>query len=869
MSDERHPLAPYLYLLSAAVIWGASPIIMKLLMGASMPATVAALRLAGQMPPSTVVAVRYLLATLGLAPFAIPIVLRARPSADVRDWLELLGVGVLGSGVGALLFVYAVKLGSPGIVNALSKSQPIFVVLLALLLLRERITSLRVVLIGIMLGASVLIVAGELSVAGREAGLGPRLLGDLLALLAGLSWALAVILGKSALRRFPPEFVAFSRLGVGAVVNSAFAFSFVRGFSFQSLNPTQWALLLALGLICGSFALVLYYRGLQRVEAHVAGSLGLVESVITIILAVSILREPLNALHVAGISLLLFGAYLIVGRAAQAPAAVFDEGGPALGYEDAQAFGRRPPRAERGPLAALLPREIEAFPGIRAEAPVGAEPPFGLRLKITSLCVGLVVAIMCVSSSLIVRHTYGLIRRDITLTMATLTDQIGQLSVVASPPSWQTYRQYLQRLVNRRIVGEDYDIRPVFIIVRDENDVVQAFAFNSREYRLVDTVTGEPYSARHPAAALGLLQRAQKDELKAFDIRLSKAVYGNPPQRIVDVGFRQSISHLTLNRLATINGAIGLAFALLGLFLSAKLAGHLTHPIETLTAAMERVGAGDLEQEVDIRTSDELAMMGGRFNQMVVGLRERAFLKAALTRYVSVQVAEKMLAEGTWLFAPEEREVTVMFSDIRGFTPLSERLSPGEVFDLLNEHFGVMVDIIFAHGGTLDKFIGDCIMAVWGSPQVIPDHALRAVRAGVAMQQALAEVNARRLAAGQQEVRMGVGINTGMCFAGSLGALSEDVRRLEYAVIGDDVNLAQRIESQTAPMQVLISQSTYEEVKEHVLAEPLPPIVAKGKREPVIVYRVLGLRSSAAPGSQEPSWAARAPAAASLAREDL
>ncbi|MFQ6130912.1 MAG: EamA family transporter [Armatimonadota bacterium] len=863
MSDERSPLGPYLFLLSAALIWGASPIIMKLLVAPS------GLVSAGQIPPSAVVAIRYVLATVGLAPFAIPIVLRARPSADLRAWLQLIGVGVLGSGVGALLFIYAVKLGSPGIVNALSKSQPIFVVFLSLFLLRERITSLHGILIALMLGASLLIGAGELSVtaptdaAGQSSGshANTRLLGDLLALLAGLSWALAVILGKSALQRFPPEFVAFSRLGVGAAVSSIVSFSFIRDFSFHALNPAQWSLLMALGLICGSFALVLYYRGLRQVQAHVAGSLGLVESVITIVLAVAILSEPLNALHVAGISLLLFGAYLIVSRAGQAPAAVFEEGGPALGYGATRVLDRRQPEPERRPLAALLSREVRPEPAV-------GEPPFGLRLKITSLCVGLIVAIMCVSSSLTIRHTYDLIQRDVRLTMATLSDHIGELSVVPSPPQWRTYRQYLERLVNSEIAGEDYDIQPVFIAVRDENGVVQAFALNSADYELVDPETRELYDARDPAAARRLLEMAEGGELEA-DIRLSTVRYGRPPRRTVDVGFRQSISQRTINRLATINGAIALGFTLVGLFLSAQLAGHLSKPIETLTEAMERVGAGDLRQEVDIRTSDELAMMGGRFNQMVVGLRERAFLKAALTRYVSVQVAEKMMEEGTWLFTPEEREVTVMFSDIRGFTPLSEKLSPGEVFDLLNEHFGVMVDVIFAHGGTLDKFMGDCIMAVWGSPQVAEDHAIRAVRAGVQMQEMLSEVNAARVAAGKPEIRMGVGINTGRCYAGSLGAVGEEVRRLEYAIIGDDVNLAQRIESQTGPTQVLISQSTYEEVKEYVLAEPLPPISAKGKSEPVVVYRVTGLRSDAAADRQEELSPASSDATASAPREAL
>jgi class 3 adenylate cyclase len=308
------------------------------------------------------------------------------------------------------------------------------------------------------------------------------------------------------------------------------------------------------------------------------------------------------------------------------------------------------------------------------------------------------------------------------------------------------------------------------------------------------------------------------------------------------VGYRRSVSRRPIERLAAANSGVTLVLILLGIFASVKLSAHLTRPMQRLNAAMEAVGQGDLEQRVAFGSGDEVDVMTWEFNRMVLGLRERVFLRSALQRYVSVQVAEKMIQEGEWWFQPEERDVTVMFSDIRGFTPLSERLTPAEVFEMLNEHFGVMVDIIFAHQGTLDKFIGDCIMAVWGSPHQIPQHPLLAVQAGLAMQQALAELNERRARRGQDPIRMGVGINTGSVYAGSLGLDTESVHRLEYAVIGDDVNVAQRIESQTKPAQVLISQRTYDLVRQYVIAEALEPIQVKGKAERVFVYEVIGLR---------------------------
>ncbi len=823
VSDDRSPLAPYLFLFAAALLWGASPVIMKLLVE--------------EMPPAAVVALRYIIATLGLVPFAVPAALRWGRRAPAVAWLELLGVGLLGSGIGALLFVWAVKLGSPGVVNALSKAQPIFVVFLAAWFLRERVTTLRIGLIVAMLLACVLIGAGEFSISGVSGkALGLRLLGDLLALLAGLAWAMAVVLGKRSLEAFPPVFVAFSRFAVGAVFNSGVAFAAGASLSLSGLGTREWGLLGGLGLICGSFALVLYYRGLARAEAHVAASLGLIESVFTIILAVGILRDPLNSLHVGGISVLLFGAYLIVSRAAEAPDVVGDEGGQAV------------VPAAAGDIAPLDLHDLA--PLAPAETP---EVHFGLRLKVASLAVGLIVATMTVTSSLSVRRTQRLIAQQIDLTLTNMADQIGELAVVPSPPSWRTYRQYLGWLVQRDVQGEGFRIEPVFIAIVDENDQVRAFAMRA-DHRLVDEQTGQPYAAWNPAVQRSLTKQAEQGQLGQYGIVARRVAYGEPSRRVLVVGFRQEIAYEALHRIATINAAITMALVLVGIVLSIALSGELIRPIERLTKCMQRVGLGDLDQRVDLQTGDELGVMGARFNQMLVGLKERAFLRAALTRYVSVQVAEKMLAEGTWLFEPEKREVTVMFCDIRGFTPLSERLTPGQVFRLLNEYFGIMVDVIFAHGGTLDKFMGDCIMAVWGSPQVTSGHAESAVEASLDMRRALAELNEARRVAGEREIHVGIGLNTGVCYAGSLGATGSAVRRLEYAVIGDDINVAQRIESKTGPMQILISESTYQAVAERVVVERLEPIAAKGKSQPVPVYLLKGFRPQpprSAPGTTE------------------
>ena len=190
------------------------------------------------------------------------------------------------------------------------------------------------------------------------------------------------------------------------------------------------------------------------------------------------------------------------------------------------------------------------------------------------------------------------------------------------------------------------------------------------------------------------------------------------------------------------------------------------------------------------------------------------------------------------MLSGERREVTVLFCDIRGFTTLAERLTPEQVVSLLNEFYTLMIETTFKHDGTLDKFIGNAVMAAFGAPIAHPDHALRAVRTALAMQSGIAELNERRAVAGKDPIRIGIGVNLGEVVAGTVG--TED--RMEYTVIGDSVNLAARLESNAKPGRILISRHTYERVQDHVTAVSLGSLKVKGKEEEVDVYEVVSLQ---------------------------
>jgi class 3 adenylate cyclase len=204
-------------------------------------------------------------------------------------------------------------------------------------------------------------------------------------------------------------------------------------------------------------------------------------------------------------------------------------------------------------------------------------------------------------------------------------------------------------------------------------------------------------------------------------------------------------------------------------------------------------------------------------------------------QYMPSSVATALLADPSQAaLGGAVREISVMFGDLRGFTTVSERLSPPELVDLLNRYYGAASPMVLDQGGTIDKFMGDAMMALFNAPSTQPDHALRACRAALAMQRVITPITAEA----PDMPRFGIGVNTGPALVGNIG--SESIRN--FTAIGDTVNLASRLQTRANGGQVLISGSTYAQVKEYAEVQPLGSIQVKGREEPVDAFVLVSVR---------------------------
>lgn len=298
---------------------------------------------------------------------------------------------------------------------------------------------------------------------------------------------------------------------------------------------------------------------------------------------------------------------------------------------------------------------------------------------------------------------------------------------------------------------------------------------------------------------------------------------------------------VAMRRAVVIAIAVALVIALVAALV---LARRITLPLKQLSRFASDIARRDFSTRVSIHTRDELAMVGRAMSQAAADLqqseqriRKELEIRADLGRYLPAELVDKIIKrEQDMALGGERREITVMFADLVAFTPLSEKLPPEQVVQILNELFTIVTEIVFRHGGTVDKFIGDCVMALWGAPTAQPDHAARALEAAEEIISWLEVGNASWEAKYGVSVRIAIGINSGEAVVGNVGSES----RMEYTAIGTTVNVAARLEAIARPQQILISETTARLAGEGFQLAPAGERTMAGLSEPLHLYEVIG-----------------------------
>ncbi|RLB75266.1 MAG: adenylate/guanylate cyclase domain-containing protein [Deltaproteobacteria bacterium] len=299
---------------------------------------------------------------------------------------------------------------------------------------------------------------------------------------------------------------------------------------------------------------------------------------------------------------------------------------------------------------------------------------------------------------------------------------------------------------------------------------------------------------------------------------------------------------------------ITLAFAIVLILLFVK---KVTDPIDNVVDTMKDIiTSNDLSKRVKVEYDDEIGYLATWFNRMIEDLetaynqiKEYAYksvlaknseerIRHIFQKYVPAEIIDEVLrTKGEQLLVGKKQVATILFSDIRSFTTISEKLSAEELVKSLNTYFNIMVNVIIEHKGTIDKFIGDAIMAIFGAPVKHEDDPLEAVLTGLNMIKNLHSFNKKQIALNRPPFKIGVGINTGEVVVGNIGS----TQKLDYTCIGDAVNLASRLEGLTKMygIPIIISQFTYEETKTQIDARELDSVRVKGKLKPVNIYQPL------------------------------
>lgn len=400
----------------------------------------------------------------------------------------------------------------------------------------------------------------------------------------------------------------------------------------------------------------------------------------------------------------------------------------------------------------------------------------------------------------------------------------------------------LQARVEAQAAAHFTDIPDALFVVDEELRIV-AHADPGRA-RTLESAADEGILAGVSAEALasrfgasGEFTSARGDEVVGSLVSLESrpwAVVAQIPRSIAYADV-ETLRELVIGAVAV---AVVLAFGA-----SIWLSRRITSPLDQLSSFARNLARRDFTTRIDINTADELALVGYAMSQAAADLessekqiRQELEIRHDLGRYLPSEIVDKIVRrEQDMELGGERREITVMFADVVAFTPMTNALPPEQVVTILNELFTIVTEIVFRNGGTVDKFIGDCVMALWGAPNDDENHARNAVRAAEEIAAWLEIGNASWTERFGVSIRLAMGLNTGEAVVGNVGSES----RMEYTAIGDVVNVAARLEAVARPQQILISKATADALGSEVPLARLGSKTLSGRAEAIELYEVV------------------------------
>ncbi len=274
--------------------------------------------------------------------------------------------------------------------------------------------------------------------------------------------------------------------------------------------------------------------------------------------------------------------------------------------------------------------------------------------------------------------------------------------------------------------------------------------------------------------------------------------------------------------------------------LSFLMSRSVSEPLQRMGDAMKRIREGELNVSIPVVSNDEIGVMAAGFNRMAEGLRERDFIRETFGSYVSPEVAAEILTCDTGVkLAGELRDISILVSDLRGFTRLCETMEPQLVLKMINAYLETMTEVIVSHDGTIDEIMGDGLLVFFGAPRRVPDHPRRAVECALAMQSALLLLNEEHENQSLPPLEMGIGINCGELVVGSIGS----EKRRKYGAMGGPINVAYRVEAQTIGGQILVTPEIHERLGQSLIVQCHREARLKGIEQSVILYQVVGIKA--------------------------